>query len=58
MNEYFYEMTKSLNNREFEKVYKSYRKGNKIHERERYCDNLHGKESENFIEDGLYACGY
>lgn len=34
MNEYFYEMTKDLNNREFEKVYKSYRKGNKIHERE------------------------
>lgn len=56
MNEYFYEMTKDLNNREFEKVYKSYRKGNKIHERERYSDNLHGKESENFIEDGLYAC--
>ena len=56
MNEYFYEMTKDLNNREFEKVYKSYRKGNKIHERERYSDNFHSKESENFIEDGLYAC--
>lgn len=58
MNEYFYEMTKDLNNREFEKVYKSYRKGNKIHEREKYSDNFHSEESENFIEDGLYACGY
>ena len=56
MNEYFYEMTKDLNNREFEKVYKSYRKGNKIHERERYCDNLHSEEIVSFIEDGLYAC--
>ena len=56
MNEYFYEMTKDLNNREFEKVYKSYRKGNKIHERKRYCDNLHSEEIEGFIEDGLYAC--
>ena len=58
MNEYFYEMTKDLNNREFEKVYKSYRKENKIHERERYSDNLHSEEIESFIEDGLYACGY
>ena len=56
MNEYFYEMTKDLNNREFEKVYKSYRKGNKIHERKRYSDNLHSEEIESFIEDGLYAC--
>ena len=58
MNEYFYEMTKDLNNIEFEKVYKSYRKGNKIHERERYNYNLHSQEIEGFIEDGLYACGY
>lgn len=58
MNEYFYELTKDLNNREFEKVYKSYRKGNKIHGREKYSDNLHSEESESFIEDGVYACGY
>ena len=58
MNEYLIEMTKDLNNREFEKVYKSYRKGNKIHERKRYSDNLHSEEIESFVEDGLYACGY
>ena len=58
MNEYFYEMTKDLDNKEFANIFARYRKERRIHERERNDCNFYSEESENFIEDGLYACGY
>lgn len=58
MNEYFYEMTKELSNKEFLDFYSKRRKEKRLHGKERYDCDFHRKDSEEVIEEWIYACGY
>lgn len=56
MNEYFYELTKDLDDKEFATFAAKFRKERRIHGKERNDCNFYGEESESLVEEWLYAC--